>query len=501
MQKELHDFTIKQTWENLEMELWELLKNKQKINVDAFLSERGITKEVLAYSKNGRFISHFQQYIVYLYCLNGDYQKAVDFIRIVAEFDCYHGAERIFSIVGVFIYEPKFGLEKSPYINYLHEELKQSKEWKNYLKTLEYNPFKLDEYHYDEAYFAEKPIFYLNKTTLALKKSKCFFTGKKLIKGDCVYKVNWNQDDYHYFVEEALENYPSLKENVYKYENNLYKITDFSNHFTNVWVNQLLNTKQSTVDLLLDIIVYGYQAAAPYELHSIYDFKDFEESKRQVYEAMGIKYIQLLWVLLKCGYEQVLLDKINQYPLYYGITLLVFDYPYLQEQVIKKLNIEGLEETYLLTRKPNLGIKSIKKLAGFGRGNSTFLDALSISLQRYEYHLWAAYVYTPYLGNVQWGQHFKGKRGSQFYYLYIYHPEKMPILNECLIKRKLPSGISSGGWSQYENLDSLYSTIIYYLTVTNQTENFKFWSDERVMRRSSLNRDKIRQNVIKLGMM
>ncbi|MBC1926199.1 hypothetical protein, partial [Listeria innocua] len=188
--------------------------------------------------------------------------------------------------------------------------------------------------------------------------------------------------------------------------------------------------------------VYGYQAPAPYELHSIYDFKDFEESKRQVYEASGIKYIQLLWVLLKCGYEQVLLDKINQYPLYYGITLLVFDYPYLQEQVIKKLNIEGLEETYLLTRKPNLGIKSIKKLADFGRGNSTFLDALSISLQRYEYHLWAAYVYTPYLGNVQWGQHFKGKRGSQFYYLYIYHPEKMPILNECLIKRKLPSGIS-----------------------------------------------------------
>ncbi|MBC2376765.1 hypothetical protein HBP49_00900 [Listeria welshimeri] len=51
MQKELHDFTIKQTWENLEMDLWELLKNKQKINVDAFLNERGITKEVLAYSK------------------------------------------------------------------------------------------------------------------------------------------------------------------------------------------------------------------------------------------------------------------------------------------------------------------------------------------------------------------------------------------------------------------------------------------------------------------
>ncbi|MBC1445488.1 hypothetical protein IA938_04635 [Listeria welshimeri] len=64
MQKELHDFTIKQTWENLEMELWELLKNKQKINVDAFLNERGITKEVLAYSKNGRFISHFLQYII-----------------------------------------------------------------------------------------------------------------------------------------------------------------------------------------------------------------------------------------------------------------------------------------------------------------------------------------------------------------------------------------------------------------------------------------------------
>lgn len=95
----------------------------------------------------------------------------------------------------------------------------------------------------------------------------------------------------------------------------------------------------------------------------------------------------------------------------------------------------------------------------------------------------------------------KGKRGSQFYYFFIYHPEKLPILNECLRTRKLPSGISSGGWSQYVNLDSLYSTIIYYLTVTNQTEHFKYWSDERVMRRRSLSRDKIRQNVVKLGMM
>ncbi|MBC1374394.1 hypothetical protein HB839_02500 [Listeria sp. FSL L7-1699] len=501
MQKKLPDFTLKQTWENLEIELWELLRNKQQINVDVFLSDRGITSDILAYSKNGRFISNFQQYIVYLYCLNGEYQKAVDFIRTVADYDSYHGAERSFSIIGTFINKPKFGLDKSPYIHHLHEELNQSIEWENFLKMLDYNPFKLDEYRYDEDYFAEKPIFYLSKTVLSLKKSKCFFTGKKLAKGDYVYKVNWNQDEYHYFVEEALEDYPSLKENVYKYENNQYKLTDFSKHFTNVWVNQLFNTNQVTVDLLLDIIVYGYQASAPFELHSIYDFKDFEESKRQVYEAMGIKYIQLLWVLLKCGYEQVLLDKINQYPLYYGITLLVFDYPSFQEQVIKKLNIEGLEETYLLTRKSNMGLKNIKKLADFGRENPTFLDALSVSLQRYEYHLWAAYVYTPYLGNIQWGQHFKGKRGSQFYYFFIYHPEKLPILNECLRTRKLPSGISSGGWSQYVNLDSLYSTIIYYLTVTNQTEDFKYWSDERVMRRSSLSRDKIRQNVVKLGMM
>lgn len=92
------------------------------------------------------------------------------------------------------------------------------------------------------------------------------------------------------------------------------------------------------------------------------------------------------------------------------------------------------------------------------------------------------------------------KRIAVLLFLYI-SPEKLPILNECLRTRKLPSGISSGGWSQYVNLDSLYSTIIYYLTVTNQTEDFKYWSDERVMRRRSLSRDKIRQNVVKLGMM
>ncbi|MBC2262849.1 hypothetical protein HCB45_14980, partial [Listeria sp. FSL L7-0091] len=141
MQKILPDFTLKQTWENLEIELWELLRNKQQINVDVFLSDRGITSDILAYSKNGRFISNFQQYIVYLYCLNGEYQKAVDFIRTVADYDSYHGAERSFSIIGTFINKPNFGLDKSPYIHHLHEELNQSIEWENFLKTLDYNPF------------------------------------------------------------------------------------------------------------------------------------------------------------------------------------------------------------------------------------------------------------------------------------------------------------------------------------------------------------------------
>ncbi len=268
------------------------------------------------------------------------------------------------------------------------------------------------------------------------------------------------------------------RKNVKKYFEDRYELKDFYHkNFENPFVNHLINSEDRySVEKILDLIVYGYTAPRPNCWVSLYEWipsRDREEYESYVYESTSGDYITLLWILLKCGYEDELVNTIDRYPAFYGLTLLIFNRDSLFSKVIKKLNLESISSLYLKTRESRINLKEIKKLAASGIENPGFTDALLGSLERYKYHIYDNYCYT-----VDWYieelEHFSYAKGGNLLYFFIYEAFKMKKIKGMYERKELLSG--SGG-SGYDNSNIFfYEVLLYYLAVNNSDE-ISFWKN------------------------
>lgn len=454
----------KSTWKNLATKLNDIISNSDPISVEIFFTQHNIMHEDLIYSFNGRFASEFQKNIFRLYCLRAEFSKAIGFLQKLSHLGntrtiIYHCVDN-----------------QSSYSS----QLKQSAEWQHFIRQYK---FSYPDYDNRDS-FIVWPFILVNISPIKSNNHKCFFSRNGLQSGESVYKANWfaeaQQDDNIYFLPEYSKKNERLKQSIEKYNTNSYTLNEFTqNHFDLPWINKLIAESRFTFDNILELIVNGYQAPSPYEWVDLYEHYHHriqkEQSPRLVYEGMGMQYLQLLWILIKCGYEDNLIEKIESYPLAYAVTLLAFDKSDFHQHVIDKLSIPGLKEIYALTRKRSLTLKDLKTLHTFSQQHPEFIDALSLSLQRYEYHLYAMYDRSP-VGGCQWLQHLRGKMGSQFYLFFLDAPEKLPILKECLTRKQIPDGISKGGEMAYAGANNLYAAILYHLALTH-SDDYTYWRD------------------------
>ena len=224
--------------------------------------------------------------------------------------------------------------------------------------------------------------------------------------------------------------------------------------------------------------MYGYVSPHSNYWVPLYEWvphRDREYSERYMYERAGREYITLLWILLKCGYEDELVNAIDRYPDYYGMTLLIFNRDSLYQKVIKKLNFEDISPLYLKAREGRINLKEIKKMAASGIENPRFMNALLESLERYEYHIYDNYSYTAdwYIEELE---HFSYAKGGHLLYFFIYDVFKVKKIREMYERKELPDG-------GYGNTNVfLYEVLMYYLAVNNSSE-VDFWKNGPMVER------------------
>lgn len=462
---------LRKTWLLLTEELQNIINSKEYFLLDKILEKYKIKEEDYIWGISRSYKMDFYYKIFVLYCLQENYHKALE---ILEYFNAYDGAYLYRDVLS----DDKVRLGS---INAQLQILKSTKEWKLFCDTNKKN----SPLHYNtEETDTDNPFIYLKKTVVTRANQKCFFSGKKLEKGEYVYEANWfyeKEDKRICFLEESLADFPLVRKNVEKYLEDKYKLEDFYHKsFENPFVNCLINSEdRSSVEKILDLIVYGYTAPHPNSWVSLYEWipsGDRAESERYVYENINGDYITLLWILLKCGYEDELVNAIDRYPAFYGVTLLIFNRDSLFGKVIKKLNLENISSLYLKTRESRINLKEIKKLAALGIENHGFMDALLESLERYEYHIYDNYNYTAdwYIEELE---HFSHAKGGNLLYFFIYDAFKVRKIREMYKRKELPSGISSGGWNGYDNSNIFfYEVLLYYLTINNNSE-VNFWKN------------------------
>lgn len=461
---------LKSEWERLENELETNIAKNKTINISEFFMQNKISEEDLFFAP-----SDFSEAVVMMYCFREEYQEAIDYINRITRYDGGH--TRFLIHIKRFEYN-----ENTKLVNRCMKFAESDA-----LKQLDDNlKIKSRRMLYDESpeAFASYPFIFLEEVILARANVKCFFSNVRLTKGESVYKANffYNGKDNCIYFKKDFSSFPyvnELESNVKKYQTNSYQLKDFMQaNYHNRFINELIVKDQVSTKTILDVVVNAYVAPSPCEWVDPYKWKRSEElsqSLRLVGEDHATENLRLLWVLLKCGFEKELIDAISDYPLFYALTLLLFDYPEFKEKVFQRIGIQGLEKAYQLVWKKSLTSKDILALAEFGKNNPDFLKALALSMHRFEYHLYIMFDYTPEFGNLQW-VNMRGLRCGHFNYFFVYSPHELPILAESLSRKKLPGGISLGCFPAYYNVIHIYAVILYYLALTKNND-FKSFRD------------------------
>lgn len=486
---------LRKTWLMLTEELENIIDNKEYFLLDKILEKYNIKEEDYIWGISRSYKMDFYYNIFILYCLQENYHKAVE---IAEYFNAYDGG---------YLYEDILADDNIRLggIKDQLQTLKSTEEWKLFNKKSAYINKKKRVWHYNEPKTdTDDPFTYLKKTIVTRVNQKCFFSGRKLEKGEHIYEANWfygKRDKRVYFLEEHLAKFPMAKKNVKKYFEDKHDLEDFYHkNFENPFVNYLINSEdRNSVEKILDLIVYGYVAPHPNSWVSLYDWvpdMEREQSERYVYENINRDYITLLWILLKCGYEDELVNAIDRYPSFYGLTLLIFNRSSLFSKVIKKLNLENISSLYLKTRESRISLKEIKKLAVVEIENFVFTNDLLESLERYEYHIYDNVHYTAdwYIEELE---HFLYAKGGNLLYFFIYDVLKVRKVREMYERKELPLGISSGAWNGYSNSNIFFYEILLYYLAVNNSDEICFWKNGTMVGRfvqSEKKLDKIIKN-------
>ncbi len=459
---------LAKTWLMLREELECIIKNKEYFLFDKILEKYQIKEEDFIWGISRSYKMDFYYKVFELYCLQENYPKAIEMLEY---FNAYDGGYLYRDV----LFDDKIRLDG---ITEQLQVLKSTKEWKLFTERNKERKFR---YYNTEKTDTDDPFTYLKKTTVTRANQKCFFSGRKLEKGEHVYEANWfyrKRDKRVYFLEESLSEFPLAEKNVKKYIEDKYELEDFYHeNFENPFLNNLVNSKdRNSVEKILDLIVYGYAAPLPNCWVSLYEWipsSEREESERAVYEEIKGDYITLLWILLKCGYEDELVNAIDRYPAFYGVTLLIFNRDSLFDKVIKKLKLENIAPLYLKTRESRINLKEIKKIAAAGTENPGFMNTLLESLEQYEYHIYDNIAYTAdwYIEELE---HFSYAKGGNLLYFFINDALKVRKVREMHERKEL---ISADGYGGYGNSNIfLYEILLYYLTINNSSE-VDFWKN------------------------
>lgn len=343
---------------------------------------------------------------------------------------------------------------------------------------------------------ARTPFCWFEKKELTRTKARCNLSKKKLQKGDIVYEYRYfcgggDISSEPYFADiEAFENNASAMKNLNNFTNRTYALEDYAIRIE--YNHPLLNFFWNRIyefDLLktLTLIANPPTNPTPYiEMRfdedplSVFDPTYDEIEKREpINRGTGGEFLNLLYVLVQCGYGSQIVNLFPLLPEYFPYLFLFFRSENVRALADGNINANVKELFPLL----DIAFKSyhkktpeeIRALASFGKKNPHFLKNLATCLNIYECHL-----YSNYRPGANWFfsefSQFIFAKGGGLLDFFITEPELIPSLSTMKSKTCLIDKVTSASDAYKNALPLLYRTITFHLAYSKDP-TLQTWLD------------------------
>jgi len=319
------------------------------------------------------------------------------------------------------------------------------------------------------------PFCWFEQALLTRKNQRCQISNQKLEKNQEVYQFRFFNGSFdvpsELFVADIsnFDQHPAAVANLQKYQTNSYQLPDYQ--FKISYAHPLINAFWQQLDEFdlantLKLIANPPVSPTPYISHQFDEDVDQPVDEKYpnehyIHASTGGEFINLLYVLIKCGYFNDIKNCLRELPKHVGVALLIFNDASIRQSVADLLGWPELAELYPIALK-NYSQKTsaeVQSLINFSLKHPGFCPILAESMTLYEYHL-----YSNYHPGANWFyQEFQplvyGKAGGLLDFL-IPAPHFLPVLNEMLTQQSIVDGIGERAYDAYSNAQAhFYRTV------------------------------------------
>lgn len=271
-----------------------------------------------------------------------------------------------------------------------------------------------------------QPFAICEETTLSHKSKKCSICNKKIFKDEIIMRYqlfNWASDVYFFAHQNCFKKSSYFKNYQEKFLTNCYDIkvfSDFPYMFHDCYKSIL---KSFDFDKALNLIV-----KPPLKHRPLYNENCRKNLFSNVYPVFPSEnydqVLSLLSILIKCGYKDELLRRMEKMPKHTWMLLAMHEERKFQEKVSELFNIPKLPQALEILRKRRLNLNDMLLISETGKDNPVFLKILSETIERYELD----YIRTSAYGY----ESFREGRNVKLCYFFISDPAVLPVFDYYL---------------------------------------------------------------------
>lgn len=257
------------------------------------------------------------------------------------------------------------------------------------------------------------PISFIQQSTLNTHHARCFLTNQKILKGEQVYSFLFfnalSEGIKMYCKKDNFEQDEKMQRNYKCFKNNKYALSQYSSfHFYEPYINsETIRFDNPYPQKLIEMVAFpktnsydsNFSYCDIYGDRSLYDDngnanRDHKNKDTviiavpKVNSKFSSDYLNLLYLLYKCGYTELMLSKLSKLSEDFPLSLLLLFDSKISEVVANFLKIPELPAIYDLILQKAKSKNDRLKLIEFGVSHPHFQDLLALSLKKYPYHAW-----------------------------------------------------------------------------------------------------------------
>jgi len=281
------------------------------------------------------------------------------------------------------------------------------------------------------------PFSYVEEKTNSRKGVKCHISNKIIEKGEAIYAFrlfSFEQDIIFFAKKTAFETSDYFINYHDYYLKNGYSIKHFKNFegFRHPDYKKVL--KNFSFDYAIKLITNPTTQPKPYNYSSGKIINECSKEDRLNIDITAVT--TLLSILIKCGYSNKILSKMEEFPKTSLAVFALLDDRRFQNKVADILTLSDLPLVLEILRKRKLSLTDFNTLKSFSSKNESFIELLSLCLKKYQLHLLDGLTSRGCYMDI------KPPLNCRLIYFFIVNPKYFPLLQKYISDKELPSGFT-----------------------------------------------------------